>query len=89
MVRRLISCGFSEEKLRDKGLDYYVKIDGSNLSLGEKQLISLFRIFNTDRKIILIDEATSSIDLENEKRFLDLFYESTKGKTIINVAHRL
>ena len=36
LIQKLKECGFAEEKLQDKGLDYYVNAGGSNLSLGEK-----------------------------------------------------
>lgn len=62
---------------------------GVNLSGGEKQRISIARALLKDAPIILLDEATSSVDPENEAEILAAVNELCKGKTVISIAHRL
>ena len=62
---------------------------GVNLSGGEKQRISITRALLKDAPIILLDEATSSVDPENEAEILAAVNELCKGKTVISIAHRL
>ena len=62
---------------------------GSMLSGGEKQRISIARAILKDAPIIILDEATSSVDPENEYELLEAIAELTKGKTLISIAHRL
>ena len=62
---------------------------GANLSGGEKQRISIARALLKDAPIILLDEATSSVDPENEAEILAAIDELCKGKTVISIAHRL
>lgn len=62
---------------------------GSTLSGGEKQRISIARAILKNAPIVILDEATSSIDPENEHALLAAIHELTKGKTLISIAHRL
>lgn len=62
---------------------------GSTLSGGEKQRISIARAILKDAPIIILDEATSSVDPENEHALMAAIRELTKGKTLISIAHRL
>ena len=62
---------------------------GSTLSGGEKQRISIARAILKDAPIIILDEATSSVDPENEHALLEAIWELTRGKTLISIAHRL
>ncbi|EGB18105.1 ABC transporter ATP-binding protein [[Clostridium] symbiosum] len=62
---------------------------GSTLSGGEKQRISIARAILKDAPIIILDEATSSVDPENEQALLSAISELTKNKTLISIAHRL
>ena len=62
---------------------------GSTLSGGEKQRISIARAILKDAPIIILDEATSSVDPENEQALLSAIAELTKNKTLISIAHRL
>ena len=62
---------------------------GSTLSGGEKQRVSIARAILKDAPIVILDEATSSVDPENEHLLLAAIRELTAGKTLISIAHRL
>ncbi len=66
-----------------------VKERGSNLSQGEKQLVAFARTLISDPAILILDEATSSIDTQTEKLLQEGIQELLKGRTSIIVAHRL
>lgn len=70
---------------------YQTKIGegGSSLSGGEKQRISIARAILKDAPIVILDEATASVDPENEQELQKAIRELTKGKTILMIAHRL
>ncbi|MDD3394408.1 MAG: ATP-binding cassette domain-containing protein, partial [Anaerotignum sp.] len=72
-----------------KGYDTKVGDAGSLLSGGERQRIAIARAMIKDAPIIILDEATASIDSENEKNLGIAIHELTKGKTLITIAHRL
>ena len=71
------------------GYNTVVGEGGSTLSGGEKQRISIARAILKDAPIVILDEATSSVDPENEHMLLAAIGELTKGKTLITIAHRL
>lgn len=71
------------------GYDTVIGEGGSTLSGGEKQRISLARAILKDAPVIILDEATASIDPENEHLIQEAISELTRGKTIITIAHRL
>lgn len=70
-------------------LDMHVEEKGANLSSGEKQLICMARCLLQDSPIILMDEATSSVDPETEELLIKTIHHFLKNKTQIIVAHRL
>ena len=71
------------------GYDIIVGEGGGTLSGGEKQRISIARAILKNAPIIILDEATASIDPENEHLIQQAISELTRGKTIITIAHRL
>ena len=71
------------------GYDTVIGEGGDTLSGGEKQRISIARAMLKDAPIVILDEATASIDPENEHLIQEAISELTKGKTIITIAHRL
>ena len=68
------------------GYDTIIGESGSTLSGGEKQRISIARAILKDAPIIILDEATSSVDPENEQALLSAIQELTKDKTLISIA---
>ncbi|HAP44303.1 MAG: hypothetical protein A2087_08575 [Spirochaetes bacterium GWD1_61_31] len=62
---------------------------GTNLSMGEKQLLSFARAVAFDTQLIIMDEATASVDVATERRIQDSMQELLKGRTALIVAHRL
>ena len=76
------------EKLESK-FDTFIGENGVKLSGGEKQRLSIARALLKDSKIILLDEATSSLDSETEEKIQKALEELTKNKTTVVIAHRL
>lgn len=73
----------------DNGLDSEVGEGGDLLSTGEKQLLSFARAILADPKILVLDEATASIDTLTEKAIQDAIFTVIKGRTSFVIAHRL
>jgi ATP-binding cassette subfamily B protein len=71
------------------GYDYNVMERGSTLSLGQRQLLSFIRALLYDPSILILDEATSSVDTESELMIQDAIGKLVKGRTSIVIAHRL
>ncbi|MBP5494754.1 MAG: ABC transporter ATP-binding protein [Lachnospiraceae bacterium] len=71
------------------GYDTLISEDGGNLSNGQKQLLCIARVMLVNPPILILDEATSSIDTRTELKVQDAFAKLMKGKTSFIVAHRL
>lgn len=85
---KLVNAEFVIEKM-DKGLDSQVGEGGDMLSTGEKQLISFARAILANPRILVLDEATASIDTLTEKAIQDAIFTVIKGRTSFVIAHRL
>ena len=72
-----------------RGYETEIRERGSNLSQGEKQLIAFARTLLSDPSILILDEATSSIDTQTEKLLQEGIAEMLRDRTSIIVAHRL
>ena len=71
------------------GLDQIISENGNNLSIGEKQLICITRAILRKSKIIIMDEATASIDYKTEEIIQHAINELLKNSTVITIAHRI
>jgi ATP-binding cassette, subfamily B, multidrug efflux pump len=76
-------------RMRPGGLDAVVEERGANLSLGERQLIAFARILAFDPQILVLDEATASVDSETEHLLQMATNRARKNRTSIIIAHRL
>ena len=72
-----------------KGYDTVVKENGENLSQGQRQLLSITRVILCKPSILILDEATSSIDTRTEMQIQSAFQKLMEGRTSFIVAHRL
>ena len=70
-------------------LEFVIEKNGDNLSLGEKQLICFARAILRKCKVLVLDEATASVDLKTEEKIQELFNTILKNCTVITVAHRI
>jgi len=73
----------------DGGINYVLRERGSNLSVGQRQLLAFARALAFDPAILILDEATSSVDTETEILIQDAMQKLLKGRTSIIIAHRL
>ncbi len=72
-----------------EGYDTQLSEGGSNLSQGQRQLLSICRAFLASPRILILDEATSSVDTRTEKRIQDAMVNLMKDRTSLIIAHRL
>ena len=85
---KLANCDDFIQELPD-GYDTVIGENGSELSGGERQRISIARAFLKDAPIILLDEATASLDVENETKVQSALSRLIKNKTVMVIAHRM
>lgn len=95
----LIRAGSDNTKLEDRKddtgsgpwihLESVVEEDGQNFSLGQRQLMALARALVRDSRIIICDEATSSVDMETDDKIQLTMASGFRGKTLLCIAHRL
>ena len=85
---KLAHCDEFIEKLPEKW-DSMIGENGSELSGGERQRISIARAFLKDAPIILMDEATASLDVDNESLIQEAISKLIKNKTVLIIAHRM
>jgi len=85
---RMSNCHGMISRLKD-GYDTMLTESGQNLSQGQRQLLSIGRAFLANPKILILDEATSSVDTRTEKRIQDAMVKLMKDRTSVIIAHRL
>ena len=85
---RLAQCDEFVKKL-PRGYDTLIGENGARLSGGERQRISIARAILKDAPIILLDEATAALDIENESKIQSALSELIKNKTVLIIAHRM
>ncbi len=71
------------------GYDFEINEDASNISAGQRQLITIARALLADRRMLILDEATSSVDTRTEQRIQDAMDALMKDRTSFVIAHRL
>ena len=85
---RLANCIDFIEKLPD-GFNTLIGENGAELSGGERQRISIARAFLKDAPVLILDEISASLDVDNEKKIQDSLNKLIKDKTVIIISHRL
>ena len=80
---------YSFIKKMPKGLDTYITEDGAGMSQGQKQLLCITRVMLDLPAMLILDEATSSIDTRTEQKIQNAFAKMMEGRTSFIVAHRL
>ena len=85
---RMSNCDNMIRKLPDK-YDTKLMSEGENISQGQRQLLSIARAFLAQPKILILDEATSSVDTRTEKHIQDAMVKLMKNRTSLIIAHRL
>ncbi|KAJ6632266.1 P-loop containing nucleoside triphosphate hydrolase protein [Mycena sp. CBHHK59/15] len=84
-----IQLDVSGENRNRLGLDTVIEADGANLSVGERSLLSLARALVKDSRVVILDEATASVDLETDNKIQRTIQTQFKDRTLICIAHRL
>lgn len=88
MSARMSNCDSMIRKM-PQGYDTQLMSEGENISQGQRQLLSIARAFLAQPKILILDEATSSVDTRTEKHIQDAMVKLMKDRTSLIIAHRL
>ncbi len=88
MAARMSNCDSMIRKM-PQGYDTQLMSEGENISQGQRQLLSIARAFLAQPKILILDEATSSVDTRTEKHIQDAMVKLMKDRTSLIIAHRL
>jgi ATP-binding cassette subfamily B protein len=89
-IQKLSMAGFENyETVLPKGLETEIGEKGVSLSGGQKQRLSLARTLIKDNDILILDDITSALDKETEKKVLDNVFEHHQGKTLFIITHRI
>lgn len=88
MAARMSNCDSMIRKM-PQGYDTQLMSEGDNISQGQRQLLSIARAFLAQPKILILDEATSSVDTRTEKHIQDAMVKLMKDRTSLIIAHRL
>mgnify|MGYP001391790714 FL=1 len=85
---QMSNCAYFIERLPEQ-YQTFLKHAGSSLSQGQRQLLAIARAILADPKILILDEATSSVDTRTEKHIQDAMVNLMKNRTSLIIAHRL
>lgn len=85
----LQACGLQDTMVEKVSIDYPVSEEGNNLSVGQRQLLCLGRMLLRESKVVVLDEATSSVSRETEERIEETLRTNLGESSMIVVAHRL
>lgn len=88
MAARMSNCDSMIRKM-PQGYDTQLMSEGENISQGQRQLLSIARAFLAQPKVLILDEATSSVDTRTEKHIQDAMVKLMKDRTSLIIAHRL
>ncbi len=88
MAARMSNCDSMIRKM-PQGYDTQIMSEGENISQGQRQLLSIARAFLAQPKVLILDEATSSVDTRTEKHIQDAMVKLMKDRTSLIIAHRL
>ena len=90
-VEAAAKAGLADHFIRalPKGYDFEINEDGGNISQGQRQLLTIARAILADRRMLILDEATSSVDTRTEERIQQAMDALMVGRTSFVIAHRL